>query len=223
MRQREGLALQGVLAVGWWRWPAVVTYLLGHVPMHRRDSEIGLSHFLRKPVHLTLSVVEDDCLRNSQRVVQVAQRVEFPLFAFDRDKELFYALQCQLCDGEADWKYTKQALMQPNRARQVHAGQVAQVAKYGPPPSLCLLPTTLTTTRVLPAPLGFAHGRLQREAREQTVLKYRSHPPSRFTSTRMGSVMNFVVISRISCGRVAESNTTWVPGGRYLQEGAPSG
>ena len=37
---------------------------------------------------------------------------------------------------------------------------------------------------------------------------------SRFTSTRIGSVMNLVVISRMSRGRVALSSTTWVPGGR---------
>jgi len=36
----------------------------------------------------------------------------------------------------------------------------------------------------------------------------------RLTRMRMGSVMNLLVISRISCGRVAEMRRTWVAGGR---------
>lgn len=37
---------------------------------------------------------------------------------------------------------------------------------------------------------------------------------SRLTRIRIGSVMNFVVISSTSCGSVAERTTTWVAGGR---------
>merc|ERR1711934_688141 len=39
---------------------------------------------------------------------------------------------------------------------------------------------------------------------------------SRLTRMRIGSVMNLDVISRISCGRVAEMRQTCVEGGRYL-------
>ena len=39
---------------------------------------------------------------------------------------------------------------------------------------------------------------------------------SRLTKIRMGSDMNFEVISRISWGNVAEMRFTWVDGGRYL-------
>merc|ERR1719166_208187 len=39
---------------------------------------------------------------------------------------------------------------------------------------------------------------------------------SRLTKILIGSDMNLLVISRISCGRVAEMRQTWVAGGRYL-------
>ena len=42
------------------------------------------------------------------------------------------------------------------------------------------------------------------------------HFAYRLTRTRTGSVMNLLVSSRTSCGRVADTRRTWEEGGRYL-------
>mmetsp|Transcript_1012 Transcript_1012/g.2689 ORF Transcript_1012/g.2689 Transcript_1012/m.2689 type:complete len:399 (+) Transcript_1012:376-1572(+) len=74
----------------------LVALLLRHVTVHRRDGEVGLSHLLGEPVDLFLGVAEDDGLCDGERVVQVAQRVELPLFALDCHEKLLDALECEL-------------------------------------------------------------------------------------------------------------------------------
>ena len=73
-----------------------VSLLLWHVSVHGADGEVGLPHLLRQPVHLALGVAEDDCLRDGQGVVEVAQRVELPLLPLHRHEELFDSLERQL-------------------------------------------------------------------------------------------------------------------------------
>jgi hypothetical protein len=60
-----------------------VTLLLLHLTVHGRNGEIPLVHLLGKPVDFPASVAEDDGLSNTQRIVQVAQRVQLPLFTFN--------------------------------------------------------------------------------------------------------------------------------------------
>lgn len=45
--------------------------------------------------YLTLSVAENNSLGDCKGVVEVAQRIKFPLFALDGNKELLDSLQCQ--------------------------------------------------------------------------------------------------------------------------------
>uniref|UniRef100_A0A8W7PPN0 Uncharacterized protein n=1 Tax=Anopheles coluzzii TaxID=1518534 RepID=A0A8W7PPN0_ANOCL len=81
-----------------------VTLLLRHVAVHRADGKVGLAHLLRQPVDLAPGVAEDDRLRDGQRVVQVAQRVELPLLPLDCHEELLDAFQRQFIalDQDAD-------------------------------------------------------------------------------------------------------------------------
>lgn len=60
-------------------------------------------------------------------------------------------------------------------------------------------------------PAGFSERRA-----EASVFQNEAQRTHRFTRMRMGSVMNLLVISRISCGSVALMSTTCVAGGRYL-------
>jgi len=70
-----------------------IPLLLGHITMHRGNSKVGSTHFLCQPVDLPLGIAEDDGLGNCKRVVEVTERVEFPLFLFNSDEELFDALE----------------------------------------------------------------------------------------------------------------------------------
>ena len=52
-------------------------------------------HFFSKPVNLPLSITEYDSLCYCQRIVEVTQRVKFPLFSLHSNKELFNTFQSQ--------------------------------------------------------------------------------------------------------------------------------
>lgn len=62
----------------------------------RRHGEVLLLHLLRQPVDLALGVDVDNCLRNGEGLVQVAQRLELPLLAINANEELLDALKRQL-------------------------------------------------------------------------------------------------------------------------------
>ena len=72
-----------------------VALLLRHVTVHGTDGEVRLAHFRGQPVHFTLRVAEDDGLRDGERVVEIAERVELPLLPFHGHEELLDALQRQ--------------------------------------------------------------------------------------------------------------------------------
>ena len=46
--------------------------------------------------YLCLRVAKDDSLCDGERIIQIAERVKLPVFAFNRDEELLDALQRQL-------------------------------------------------------------------------------------------------------------------------------
>ena len=58
-------------------------------PHHGRDGKVPGVHLLSEPIHLTSGIAENDGLSDGQRLVQIAQRVQFPLFALDPDVKLF--------------------------------------------------------------------------------------------------------------------------------------
>ncbi len=62
--------------------------LLLHVSVHGGHGEVALVHHLGQPVDLAPRVAEDDGLRDRQRLVQVAQRVQLPILALHVDVEL---------------------------------------------------------------------------------------------------------------------------------------
>ena len=73
--------------------------------MHRRDREVRLSHLLGEPINLSLCRAEDDGLGDSERVVEIAERVELPLLALDGDEKLLDTFERQLItlDEDSDW------------------------------------------------------------------------------------------------------------------------
>jgi len=81
-----------------------ITLALVHVSVHARDGEIALLHFFLEPVDLASGVAVDDSLRDGERLVEIAQGLELPLFALDRNVELLDTFQGQfvLLDQDAD-------------------------------------------------------------------------------------------------------------------------
>ncbi len=55
---------------------------------HGGDGEVALLHHLRQPVHLPPRVAVDDRLRDGERLVEVAERVELPVLPLHRDVKL---------------------------------------------------------------------------------------------------------------------------------------
>ena len=53
-------------------------------------------HLLGEPVDLSASVAENDSLGDGERLVQVAEGVQLPLLALDRDVELADTLEGEL-------------------------------------------------------------------------------------------------------------------------------
>lgn len=60
--------------------------------MHLNYSEIVLPHHVSQPLHFLLLVAEDDSLSDGQRVIEIAEGVEFPLFLIHLDEELLDSL-----------------------------------------------------------------------------------------------------------------------------------
>ena len=79
-----------------------VSLLLRHLAMHRRHREVRLAHLVREPVDLPAGVTEDDGLGDGEGVVEVAERVEFPLLLLDRDEVLLQSLERQLVALDQD-------------------------------------------------------------------------------------------------------------------------
>ena len=73
-----------------------VSLFLRHAAMHAADRKVCFAHLLRQPFGFLALVAEDDGLRDSQRVVQVAQCLELELFSFHSYEKLLDALECQL-------------------------------------------------------------------------------------------------------------------------------
>ena len=68
--------------------------------MHGGHGEVGLSHLLCQPFHLSLCVAEDDRLSDGQCVVEITESVKLPLFFLDGHEELFDAFESQLITAE---------------------------------------------------------------------------------------------------------------------------
>lgn len=66
-----------------------------HSP-HTLTRKVALLHFLRQKIHLTPGVAINNRLRDGERCVKVAKRVQLPLFPLNCDEELLDTLQGQL-------------------------------------------------------------------------------------------------------------------------------
>mmetsp|Transcript_83575 Transcript_83575/g.241391 ORF Transcript_83575/g.241391 Transcript_83575/m.241391 type:complete len:343 (+) Transcript_83575:25-1053(+) len=73
-----------------------VALLLVQVRMHRRHREVALHHLVCEEVDLPARVAVDDRLGDRQGLVEVAERVELPLFLLDGDIELTDTLERKL-------------------------------------------------------------------------------------------------------------------------------
>lgn len=79
-----------------------VPLLLRHRAVHEADGEVSLPHLFRQPLNFLLLVAENDGLRDGQLIVEVKQRLAFVVFLFDRDEELFDAVEGQLVALDED-------------------------------------------------------------------------------------------------------------------------
>ena len=70
-----------------------ISLFLGHVPVQSRDGKVLRVHFLGQPIHLPASVAENDGLGDGEGLVQIAQRIQFPVLFLHVDVELFDALE----------------------------------------------------------------------------------------------------------------------------------
>jgi hypothetical protein len=55
---------------------------------HGRYGEVTAVHVLSQPIHFTTSVAEDHGLSDTQRIVQITQRFQLPIFPLNKYKEL---------------------------------------------------------------------------------------------------------------------------------------
>ena len=93
--EHPAMALSKVLHDG-------VAFLLRHVAVHATDSEVGLAHLVRQPVHLAARVAEDDSLGDGERLVEVAERVELPVLLFHGDEVLLEPFEGELVSLDED-------------------------------------------------------------------------------------------------------------------------
>lgn len=84
----------------------IVSFFLWHISVHRANSEIRFSHFFREPVYLALGIAKYYGLCYRQGVVEIAERVELPFFAFNGNEELFYSFERQLVTEERKRNYS---------------------------------------------------------------------------------------------------------------------
>lgn len=79
-----------------------VALLLRHFAVHARNGKVGLAHLLGEPVDLAASVAEDDGLGDCERVVEIAESVEFPFLLLDGDKVLLETLESEFVTLDED-------------------------------------------------------------------------------------------------------------------------
>ena len=60
-----------------------VALLLLHLAVHGRHGKVPLVHLFRQPVDFPARVAENDGLSDTQRIVQIAQRIQFPFLTFN--------------------------------------------------------------------------------------------------------------------------------------------
>jgi len=73
-----------------------ITFLLSNITVSGGDSVVSGPHFVGEVIDLAAGVAENDSLGDVERIVQVAQSVELPLLAVNRNVELLNSLECEL-------------------------------------------------------------------------------------------------------------------------------
>ena len=81
-----------------------ISLRLIHISMHSTDGEILLGQFVGQPIDLSARVAKDDGLRDGDGFVQIGEGVEFPIFLFDGNVELFDSFEGEfvLLDEDAN-------------------------------------------------------------------------------------------------------------------------
>jgi hypothetical protein len=77
---------------------------LVHVAVQGADGEIFLGQFISQPIDFSAGVAKDDGLSDGDGFVQIGESVEFPVFLFDGNVELFNTFKGKfiLFDEDAD-------------------------------------------------------------------------------------------------------------------------
>ena len=70
-----------------------ISLSLFHVTVHGRDSEITGGELVGEPVYLSSGVAEDDCLRDSDSLVEIGQSIQLPVFFLDSNVKLLDTLK----------------------------------------------------------------------------------------------------------------------------------
>ena len=139
-------------------------------------------------VYLPLGVAEDDSLCDGECVIEVTEGVELPLLLLNCHKELLNPLQCKLItgeggggEGEREGKGERERVREREKDREREEREAIRelAACYQRLVGIFMIST--------PGEGG----------------------ANRLTSILMGSVMNLCVISSMSWGSVALTNTTW--------------
>jgi hypothetical protein len=81
-----------------------ISLRLVHVAVHGADGEIFLGQFVSQPIDLSARVAENNGLRDGDSFIQIGEGIEFPIFLFDGNVELFDTFKSEfvLLDEDAD-------------------------------------------------------------------------------------------------------------------------
>jgi hypothetical protein len=81
-----------------------ISLRLIHVTVHCADGEIFLGQFVSQPIDLSARIAENNGLRDGDSFIQIGEGVEFPIFLFDGNVELFDTFESEFVflDEDAD-------------------------------------------------------------------------------------------------------------------------
>ena len=72
-----------------------ISLRLIHISMHSTDGKILLRQFVGQPIDLSTCVAENNGLSDSDGFVQIGEGIEFPIFLFDGNVELFDSFESE--------------------------------------------------------------------------------------------------------------------------------
>src|SRR5579859_3688465 len=81
-----------------------ISLRLVHITVHSTDRKVLLCEFIREPIDLSAGIAENDGLGDCDSFVEIGKGIEFPVFLFDGNVELFDTFECEFVffDEDAD-------------------------------------------------------------------------------------------------------------------------